>query len=102
MACQSLEFEKAPTAWLSGRAALPERGLARGGSAAGPPRGEALHLLLEILRIDPLEELPELLDLLLLVVADHDRRLGQDVLVGEDRHVHPDRQGDGVARAGGP
>src|SRR5215207_8362488 len=64
-----------------------------------PGAGRAL-LLLEVLGADFLQELPELLDLLLLllVLPDHDAGLPQDVLVGEDRDPQPDRQGDGVGR----
>src|SRR5438132_7442018 len=54
----------------------------------------------EVLGVDVLQELPELLDLLLLVVADDDGGLGQDLLVGEDGDVHPDGESDGVTGAG--
>src|SRR6266540_6862884 len=56
--------------------------------------------LREVLGLHVVEELAELLDLLLLVVPDDDRGLGEDVLRGEDGDVHPDRQRDGVRRAG--
>src|SRR6266540_4375300 len=55
--------------------------------------------LREVLGVHVLQELPELLHLMLLVVADHDGGLGEDVLVREDGNVDPDREGDGV---GGP
>src|SRR5438105_1753325 len=56
----------------------------------------------EVLGADTLEELPELLDLLLLVVAlEDDPSLVEHSVVGEDRYglLVTHRQGDGV---GGP
>src|SRR5688500_8457230 len=75
---------------------------------ASAPRGrrfarrDELFLAREVLRRDVLEEVLELLhDLLgvLDLVLELDRRLGDDVLGGEDRRARPDGQGEGV---GGP
>ena len=62
-------------------------------------RPTARPLPVEVLRADVVQELPELLDLFLLVAGDEDRGLRQHVLLREDRHRHPDGERD---RVGGP
>ena len=58
-------------------------------------------LALEVLGVHLVQELPELLDLLLLVaVGDEDRGLGQHLLAREDRRVQPDRERDRVRSDG--
>src|ERR671915_1384489 len=58
--------------------------------------------LLEVLGPYVLQKLPELLDLLLLllVLTDDDAGLAEHLLVGEDRHPQSHGQSDGVGRAG--
>jgi len=50
----------------------------------------------EIFRVHLIEELPELLDLLLLIVLDEDARLGQDLLGGEYRDARSNGKGDRI------
>src|SRR5690606_24282755 len=50
----------------------------------------------EVLRGDRVQELPELLDLVLLLVRYRDAGLLQDVLAGEDRRAGAQGEGDGV------
>src|SRR5690606_38218812 len=54
----------------------------------------------EVLRGDRVQELPELLDLVLLLVRYRDAGLLQDVLAGEDRRAGAQGEGDGVGGAG--
>ena len=56
-------------------------------------------LPVEVFRPDVVQELPELLDLFLFVTGDEDRRLGQDILLREDRHRHPHGERDRVRRS---
>src|SRR3978361_1026938 len=48
----------------------------------------------EVFRPDLVEELAELLDLVLLLVRDHDAGLGQHLVGAPDRRAHPQRQRD--------
>ena len=54
----------------------------------------------EVLGLHVLQELPEALHFLLVLVplGDVDRRLGEHLVVGEDRDARADGQRDGVAR----
>src|SRR5262245_40322282 len=51
----------------------------------------------EVLGPDLFQELPELLDLVLLLVRNHDTGLGEDLVGTPDRRAHPQREGDRVA-----
>src|SRR3954469_14968170 len=67
------------------------RSRARGGA-------EKACLRIEVLGCDVVEELPELLDLLVLLTRDQDRGFLENFLGGEDRDGHPHRQRHGVGR----
>src|ERR1022692_2544464 len=54
----------------------------------------------EVFRGNRVEELPELLDLVLLLVRDRDPRLVEYLLAREDRGAGAQREGDGVRRPG--
>src|SRR3954452_1915066 len=54
----------------------------------------------EVVRRDLVEELPELLDLVLLLVGDRDARLLEDLLSTEDRRPGPKGERDGIRRTG--
>src|SRR4051812_47200687 len=71
------------------------------GRLPSSPESAAAASAGEVLRADLLQELPELLDLVLLLVGDDDPRLTENLVGATDRGTDPQRQGDRVAGARG-
>src|SRR5262245_38680574 len=69
-------------------------------AASGLGIRRAMRLTREVLRAHLLEELPELLDLVFLLVRNHDPGLREDLVGAADRGAHTQGERDRVARPG--